>query len=210
MTRSTLRRKSRGQSLVELALLLPVLAIMLSGLIEFGFALNQFLNILDAAREGARFGADGDPTLRASCTDKTDNDGDKIVDDCPDPGIGAGGNGFPDDYIDPNDRTATCAVTNDYYMQVACVVMQTANPIQFDPALDDIVVSIYRVYDDPVVVPRDTYILGRLPDYTQNPDLSAHDPISATQRLEGQWRLFGNRESIFSQADIQSRLDTTA
>src|SRR6185369_1594528 len=28
------------------------------------FALNQYLNALDAAREGARYGADGDPTSR--------------------------------------------------------------------------------------------------------------------------------------------------
>ncbi len=193
---------------------MPVLAIMLSGLIEFGFALNQFLNILDAAREGARFGADGDPTLRASCTEipGVDNDGDKIVNDCPDPGLGAGGNGFPDDYIDPNDLNTTCAVTNDYYMQVACVVMQTANPIQFDPALDNVVVSIYRVYDDPLYPPPDnspkeSYILGRLPDYSQEPDLSAHDPISTTQRLYGQWRLFDNDNvSVFSQSDIAARL----
>jgi Big-like domain-containing protein len=189
---------------------MPVLAILLSGMIEFGFALNQFLNILDAAREGARFGSDGDPTIRASCTNKQDNDNDKIVDDCPDPGIAAGGNGFPDDYIDPNDLNTTCQVTNDFYMQVACVVMQTANPIVLDPKRDDIVISIYRVYDDPLVSPRDTYILGRLPDYTQDPDLSAHDPITGTQRLQGQWRLYGNHQSIFTQEDIQGRLDASA
>ena len=34
---------------MELALALPVLLIMLSGLLEFGFALNQYLNALDAA-----------------------------------------------------------------------------------------------------------------------------------------------------------------
>src|SRR5574337_1018532 len=180
MTHSPLRRKSRGQSLVEFALLMPVLAILLAGMIEFGFALNQFLNILDAAREGARFGSDGDPTIRASSG------------------------------INPNDLTTTCNVTKDFYMQVACVVMQTASPIVLDPKTDDIVISIYRVYDDPLVVPRDTYILGRLPDYTQDPDLSANDPISSTQRLQGQWRLYGNHQSIFSQADIQARLDATA
>ena len=58
------RRERKGQSLVELALAMPVLLILLSGLLEFGFALNQYLNALDAAREGARYGADGDPTSR--------------------------------------------------------------------------------------------------------------------------------------------------
>ena len=39
---------------------------MLTGLLEFGFALNQYLNALDAAREGARYASDGDPLLRES------------------------------------------------------------------------------------------------------------------------------------------------
>ncbi|MEP7358341.1 MAG: Ig-like domain-containing protein, partial [Anaerolineales bacterium] len=42
---------------------------MLTGLLEFGFALNQYLNALDAAREGARFASDGDPTQREAVVD---------------------------------------------------------------------------------------------------------------------------------------------
>jgi hypothetical protein len=55
------RRKSRGQSLVEFTIMLPVLLMMLSGLIEFGILLNYYLDVIDAAREAARFAADGDP-----------------------------------------------------------------------------------------------------------------------------------------------------
>jgi hypothetical protein len=58
------RRKSVGQSLVEFTVLLPVLLIMLSGLIEFGFLLNSYLDLIDAARESARFAADDDPLIR--------------------------------------------------------------------------------------------------------------------------------------------------
>lgn len=50
--------KGRGQSLVELALLFPVLLIVLSGLMEFGFLLNDYLSLMDAARNGARFSSD--------------------------------------------------------------------------------------------------------------------------------------------------------
>jgi len=50
---------SHGQSLVELALLFPVLLILLSGLIEFGFILNEYLSLMDAARNAARFASDG-------------------------------------------------------------------------------------------------------------------------------------------------------
>lgn len=45
--------------------MLPILLIMLSGLIEFGFLLNTYLDVIDAAREAARFAANDDPTLGA-------------------------------------------------------------------------------------------------------------------------------------------------
>lgn len=55
------RVKGRGQSLVEFTVLLPVLLIMISGLIEFGIMLNYYLDVIDAAREAARFASDADP-----------------------------------------------------------------------------------------------------------------------------------------------------
>ena len=54
-------RRHPGQSLVEFTILLPVLLIMISGLIEFGFMLNYYLDLIDAAREAARWGAGDDP-----------------------------------------------------------------------------------------------------------------------------------------------------
>jgi len=53
--------KSPGQSLVEFTLLLPILLIMISGLIELGLMLNVYLDLIDAAREAARWAADADP-----------------------------------------------------------------------------------------------------------------------------------------------------
>ena len=55
------RKKSRGQSIVEFMVLLPLLVMMLSGLIEFGFMLNYYLDLIDGAREIARYGANLDP-----------------------------------------------------------------------------------------------------------------------------------------------------
>jgi len=55
------RTKSRGQSIVEFMVLLPLLIMMLSGLIEFGFMLNFYLDLIDGAREIARYGANLDP-----------------------------------------------------------------------------------------------------------------------------------------------------
>jgi hypothetical protein len=58
---NTLRRHSRGQGLVEFALFFPILLVILSGLFEFGFMLNEYIDILDSAREASRFAADNNP-----------------------------------------------------------------------------------------------------------------------------------------------------
>lgn len=47
----------RGQSLVELAFVLPLLAIILLGAIDFGRVFYSFITITNASREGARYGA---------------------------------------------------------------------------------------------------------------------------------------------------------
>lgn len=56
------RKKTRGQSLVEFALTLPILLMLLSGLVEFGFMLNDYLAIVDASREAARKASNWDHT----------------------------------------------------------------------------------------------------------------------------------------------------
>jgi Flp pilus assembly protein TadG len=51
------RRRDRGQSVVELALMLPVFLLLLLGILEFGMAFDHLLSISYATREGARTGA---------------------------------------------------------------------------------------------------------------------------------------------------------
>jgi hypothetical protein len=51
--------KKAGQSFVELALVVLILALMLSGVVEFGFLLNTYLKLLDGTREGARYANNG-------------------------------------------------------------------------------------------------------------------------------------------------------
>lgn len=57
-----LRRSARGQSLVEFALVLPVLTILIFGIIDFGMALRSYVSLTNATREGARFAAVGNVT----------------------------------------------------------------------------------------------------------------------------------------------------
>jgi len=51
--------RDRGQSLVELALVLPLLVVLLAGLVETVFFARTYLAVLEASREGARIGARG-------------------------------------------------------------------------------------------------------------------------------------------------------
>src|SRR3990172_3944725 len=55
------RVSERGQSLVEIALFLPIFLILIVGVVEIGYYMNHYINLLDATREAARYGADGDP-----------------------------------------------------------------------------------------------------------------------------------------------------
>jgi len=52
-------KTERGQTLVELALVLPVIILILFGTLEFGRLFHSYIVITNAAREGARLGAVG-------------------------------------------------------------------------------------------------------------------------------------------------------
>jgi Flp pilus assembly protein TadG len=44
----------RGQTMAELALVLPVLLVLLLGIAQFGVAFNNYISLTDAVRAGAR------------------------------------------------------------------------------------------------------------------------------------------------------------
>lgn len=52
-------RNKKGQSLVETALVLPVLLLILTGIFDFGLLFNSYLMVSNASREGARSAAVG-------------------------------------------------------------------------------------------------------------------------------------------------------
>ncbi len=47
-------RSERGQSLTEFALALPILALLLFAVIQFGIVFNNYVTLTDATRAGAR------------------------------------------------------------------------------------------------------------------------------------------------------------
>src|SRR5687768_5497362 len=67
------RRKTRGQSMVEIAIALPLLLMLFSGMVEFGFMLNTYLSLIDATRQTARFYSNVNPFMEDANGDSVDN-----------------------------------------------------------------------------------------------------------------------------------------
>ena len=62
-SRSKANRNEKGQSFVELSLVIIFLMIFVAGIVEFGFALNNYLNLVDASREAVRYSSNFDPFI---------------------------------------------------------------------------------------------------------------------------------------------------
>jgi Flp pilus assembly protein TadG len=73
------KKNERGQTLVELALVLPILVGVVLAIAQFGVAFNNYITLTDAARAAARKGA----VSRNSSTPQAD---------CQNAGYAAGGN----------------------------------------------------------------------------------------------------------------------
>jgi hypothetical protein len=65
--RRTCRRREDGATLVEFALVMPLLLLLFIGIMEFGTAFYDFLTVEQAAREGVRTGAFLGTTPGADC-----------------------------------------------------------------------------------------------------------------------------------------------
>ncbi|WP_457185924.1 TadE family protein [Nocardioides sp. P5_E3] len=63
-------REDRGAAAVEFALIVPILLVVLFGIIDFGFAINRYTIVNNAAREGVREASLGasEAEIRAAVT----------------------------------------------------------------------------------------------------------------------------------------------
>jgi Flp pilus assembly protein TadG len=84
-------REEHGQTMVEFAIVLPVLCLLLFGAIQFGILFNNYVTLTDAVRAGARKAAVSrqitGTTPRQACLDQirasaSDLDQSKLVPDC--------------------------------------------------------------------------------------------------------------------------------
>lgn len=172
--------RQRGQSFVELALITPILLIMVAGIIEIGWYANNYINLLEAAKVGARRG----PFLNGENGPQafeekflTDNNGDGIADSTAiiHPSITYGSVPallLPTALTDPvltNTRystrgytfpleTSSCSIIPDnqygFYNLIACTVLDSLDPLEIRVGLLDPNESpdAPEVYQDDIVI----------------------------------------------------------
>lgn len=136
MSRSIRLKSERGQSMTELAIFMPIFLIIMTGIAEMGFYINAYLNVLDATRESARYGADLDPFINYEAIGKLYNTHSPFYGGAP----------------------ADCDTTTEFYSVLACYTLQNI-PYELDPDnnYDDIIISAFTVKNGTVLV--------RWPDY---------------------------------------------
>jgi len=131
-------RKSPGQSLVEVAIAFPILIMLFTGVVEFGFILNFYLSLLDATRDAARLYSGGDPFLADGVTDNQD---------------------FYYQTAYMVQRTLDPLIDDPTYR---------GRRILLDPARDDVIVTVYGAQGSSVILWRDAgpYHLFPTPGHT--------------------------------------------
>lgn len=171
-----LKRKHKGQSFVELAIVFMVLLGMFAGVVELGNLLNQYITLVDGAREGARAGANADPFLTIGQDDYNStfyHNIDDIVEgtyDC---------NG---DNVADNGCNSTSAGN----VELSKPAMA---PIVLDPANDDdLVITVYSVTTSG--------------DAKRFPEFPDPDP----QVTNNGWSRYGNHESEFDASNFDTIL----
>lgn len=188
----------KGQSLVEMALFFPILLLLLAGLIEVGLYANTYLTVLDASREGARLGADGDPdpNLQQSWT----HDGGELADP-----IALCESGPQDGDPDPE--------ITDVYFEIACLAYRDLHPLEITTdtnTLDDIVITIYAVA--PLT---DTYEIDVRPNITDDISIiNSKFGISPTHIHDGYYSWLNNYDpnntaytNRLTEQDVRNYLD---
>lgn len=183
-------RKSRGQSLVEIAIAFPVLIMLLAGLVEFGFMLNYYLSLMDATRESARTFNNFTP-FEEACTcdidtackyDDPPNNPDCIANcvtdyndsDCDSTSFYQGAAGMVFTSLRPKD------INGDGELSPEERAKDSSRKIDLDPDKDDVVVSVLRI--------KTSAVLDRFPEDG------------------GEYHLFNNQPSRLSTVEIGSRL----
>jgi hypothetical protein len=118
-----LMRKPWGQSLVEVAIAFPILIMLFGGVVEFGFILNEYLSLMDATRESARYWSNDDPICHQVSTTCAVADG-----------VTPDDNGFYYETAYDVQKLLDPSITDSAYR---------GRRIVLDPTKDDVIVAVY-------------------------------------------------------------------
>jgi len=170
----------RGQSLVEIAIFLPIFILLIAGIAEMGWYLNRYLNMLDASREAARLAADRDPF----------GNGTSVGNPAYNPQYNANSPSYnPAAPID-------CDTTEDTYAVIACYAEESlaGAGVVISPTngYDDIVISAFTIKNG--VVHNPAGIGWRYPDY-----------FEGTSDLG--WSYTGWQDSLFSNSEVSGFIE---
>lgn len=193
---------TRGQSLVELTLTLPILLVMLLGLTEIGWFANSYLTLLDVVREAGRYGASRDPMVWVDGEEKNYHrlDCEALSDKFNKLKYGED-NSVPIGPTDPYYKYFIGVESSGgYYDGVACTVIGNMAPLEFKDDKDDVVVSVfgYMILDRASGSPS-VRVYGRYPSQAnecENDDIN--DPFD--------W----NRNGKVDTGEDGSRFDATS
>jgi hypothetical protein len=106
----------KGQSFMELAIVVGVLLTLLLGMVEMAFLLNTYITVVDASRQGARFASTKDPY---------------DLDDYAD---------LNEFYI-----AVRAAVEGKHVIDILSTDLGALSPIMLDPAMDDVIISFVSI-----------------------------------------------------------------
>lgn len=163
-------KRQSGQSLVELALVTPILIILLSGMVEIGWFANNYLTLLDVTRAGARRAATLPSTNAPQVWDNRASylpiemlrpeyaaqrigympySGDPLVDPIADRELFARSvyrNSVNTPVIDTYESEG-CNRFMGFYNDVACTMLNTLEPLLLsrENLIDDIIVSAFSL-----------------------------------------------------------------
>jgi len=155
------KERQRGQSLVEMTLVTPILIIMLMGLVEIGWFANNYLTLLDITRSGARRAT----TLQEALSPR---EWDNLASYMPPEALSVP---FQMPYVDANGvplapgsperlRAETlrvmyrdfggisgCGTQVAFYNEVICNMLASMEPLEMNPAnnIDDVIVSGFSI-----------------------------------------------------------------
>ena len=136
------RQRQRGQSLMEMAFITPLLAIMFAGIVEVGWYANHFLVFVEVTRVGARSAA-----VLSGTFDPLNWFEDASIH----PRIQVAQMGRDSAAQSVSDAAAArdCENIDGFYEFLTCLMMSTTDPLEIredpDTSIDDIVISLFSL-----------------------------------------------------------------